>query len=393
MTESFAEMKKALRILWDYCAVNELVVNAEKSKVLVFQKGGRQKKYNFPYGTEQLEVVKSASFLGVEFSSSGLFTRQAKLAVKKGIAAYKSVWPIIFRSQANTPSTWKTLFSAVIASTALYAAEAWGFCHGELLERVQVRAYKSLLGLGWNTPDYLVRAELGLTHLKLQIGKRMFGWFVKIQGMGNERLPKICFNRLLELETSLADPRYNWVLQFRQLLAQAGCEGLLEPQDCARLKQQRELLEGRLERALRLEDVEGAARSSFNRVPRNGGSREGKCCPYLVAALPLYAKRLLAQTRLAGRHFCRVYLNKLCIKFTADRTCQVCDMPRPDTLEHLIAECAVFRAERRRFLGGCTLSEGQLTLAMTAASPASLIGFLQTALRLRAFVVSEGAVF
>ncbi|CAB0008093.1 unnamed protein product [Nesidiocoris tenuis] len=198
---------------------------------------------------------------------------------------------------------------------------------------------------------------------------------------------------LLELETSLADPRYNWVLQFRQLLAQAGCEGLLEPQDCARLKQQRELFEGRLERALRLEDVEGAARSSFNRVPRNGGSREGKCCPYLVAALPLYAKRLLAQTRLAGRHFCRIYLNKLCIKFTADRTCQVCDMPRPDTLEHLIAECAVFRAERRRFLGGCTLSEGQLTLAMTAASPASLIGFLQTALRLRAFVVSEGAVF
>ncbi|CAB0000393.1 unnamed protein product, partial [Nesidiocoris tenuis] len=93
-----------------------------------------------------------------------------------------------------------------------------------------------------------------------------------------------------------------------QLLAQADCEGLLEPQDYARLKQQRELhgrrtssMENSLEDApLRLEDVEGASQSSFNRVPRNVGRLGG--LPYLEAALPLCAKRLLAQTRLAEQH-------------------------------------------------------------------------------------------
>ncbi|CAB0010781.1 unnamed protein product, partial [Nesidiocoris tenuis] len=99
---------------------------------------------------------------------------------------------------------------------------------------------------------------------------------------------------------------------------------------------------------LRLEDVEGASQSSFNRVPRNVGCLGG--LPYLEAALPLCAKRLLAQTRLAGLPFCRVYLNRLCIKFSADRNCQVCDLTKPDTSEHLIAECAVFRAEGLKFL-------------------------------------------
>ncbi|CAB0011521.1 unnamed protein product [Nesidiocoris tenuis] len=104
------------------------------------------------------------------------------------------------QSQANTPSSWKTLFSAVIASTALYAAEAWSFYHCELLERVQVTA--ALLGLRWSTPYYLVRASTR-THLKQHIGKGMFSWFLKLQSMGKERLPRTGFYRLPELGSSL----------------------------------------------------------------------------------------------------------------------------------------------------------------------------------------------
>ncbi|CAB0007853.1 unnamed protein product [Nesidiocoris tenuis] len=175
-------------------------------------------------------VQKSVAFLGVEFSSSGLFTWHTKLAAEKEIADYKSVWPIVFRSQANTPSSWKTLFSAVIASTSLYAAEAWSFYHCELLERVQVTA--ALLGLGWSTPYYLVRAST-TTHLKLHIGKGMFSWFLKLQRMGKERLPRTGFYRLLELVSSLT-PAVQAAARSGGLRGTPGTAGLCPTETTAR---------------------------------------------------------------------------------------------------------------------------------------------------------------
>ncbi|CAA9994973.1 unnamed protein product [Nesidiocoris tenuis] len=150
--------------------------------------------------------------------------------VEKEIADYKSVWPIVFRSQANTPSSWKTLFSAVIASTALYAAEAWSFYHCELLERVQVTA--ALLGLGWSTPYYLVRASTR-THLKLHIGKGMFSWFLKLQSMGKERLPRTGFYRLLELGSSLT-PAVQAAARSGGLRGTPGTAGLCPTETTAR---------------------------------------------------------------------------------------------------------------------------------------------------------------
>ncbi|CAB0013897.1 unnamed protein product [Nesidiocoris tenuis] len=152
------------------------------------------------------------------------------ILAEKEIVDYKSVWPIVFRSQANTPSSWKTLFSAVIASTALYAAEAWSFYHCELLERVQVTA--ALLGLGWSTPYYLVRAST-TTQLKLHIGRGMFSWFLKLQSMGKERLPRTGFYRLLELGSSLT-PAVQAAARSGGLRGTPGTAGLCPTETTAR---------------------------------------------------------------------------------------------------------------------------------------------------------------
>ncbi|CAB0001564.1 unnamed protein product, partial [Nesidiocoris tenuis] len=312
-------MKRMLKALEEYCARNGLTVNAAKSKVLVFQRKGRRKTYDFFCSGDRLEVVSSFVFLGVKFSASGLFNQHADMAIQKGLAAYKSTWPVIFQSRANAPATWKTLFSSAVACTSLYACEAWGLCHTESLERVQVRAFKSLLGLGWSTPDYLVRTELGLLHMRVAVGKRAYSWWNKLRSMSENRLPRICFNRLEELAERPGDPRYNWVLQVRQLLEDAGCVQHLSTTGAQQNKS--EFTRG-LESVTRSVDMERALNSSHNQAPRNTGSLEGLAAAYLEKELPLHTKRVLAQVRLAGDRFCRIAWEGLTHKFSRTDPCQ-----------------------------------------------------------------------
>ncbi|KAF6209416.1 hypothetical protein GE061_015163 [Apolygus lucorum] len=87
-------------------------------------------------GSEELEQVSSYTYLGVLLSRSGVFFQQARKALNKGIAAYKNVWPVIFRSQSADPETWYGLFFGAVASTSLCGAEVWAYPYAEFLERV-----------------------------------------------------------------------------------------------------------------------------------------------------------------------------------------------------------------------------------------------------------------
>ncbi|CAA9998994.1 unnamed protein product [Nesidiocoris tenuis] len=302
LSDSYAGMKRMLKALEEYCDLNGLTVNASKSKVMVFQRRGRRKVYEFFCARDRLEVVGSYVFLGVKFSSSGLFNQHAQMAIQKGVAAYKSMWPVIFKARANAPATWKALFSSAVACTSLYACEAWGMCHTEALERVQVRAFKSLLGLGWSTPDYLVRSELGLLHTRVAVGKRVYGWLHKLKSMDGKRLPRICFKRLEELAGLPGDLRYNWVLQVRQLMEDAGCAQFYTAGGI----QDKSTFVKSLETEARRVDLERATGSSHNAAPRNVGSLEGLAAAYLEKELPFFTKRAMAQLRLAGDRFCRI---------------------------------------------------------------------------------------
>ncbi|BES98510.1 Reverse transcriptase (RNA-dependent DNA polymerase) [Nesidiocoris tenuis] len=121
-----AGMRKSLKSLEAYCAENKLTINISKSKIVIFRKAGRVRDLKFHCAGQQLVVANSYNYLGVLFSSSGMFRVQANNAVKKGIAATGSVLPIVHLSQSASVQSWKQLFQSFCASTTLYAAEIWG---------------------------------------------------------------------------------------------------------------------------------------------------------------------------------------------------------------------------------------------------------------------------
>ncbi|KAF6205359.1 hypothetical protein GE061_019530 [Apolygus lucorum] len=175
--------------------------------------------------------------------------------------------------------------------------------------------------------------------------------------MDSRRLPRTCFERLVELVPHCSDYRYNWVLQLESLFEMAICGSCLELPTGSQKELRTTFLQN-IERTSWEKDVQSAGVSRFNSFPRNSNALNGECAEHLNLDLPLYIKRTLAQIRTIGNRVGRITIDHLTSAFSDAQPCQVFNPGIPDTVCHLIEECAVFRAERRRVLGQAVLACG-----------------------------------
>ena len=76
MSTDPAGLQSCIDNLHNYCTKWKLVINIDKSKVMVFNKSGRSYsgKYQFNIGSAILDIVSEYSYLGIIFQPSGLFT-------------------------------------------------------------------------------------------------------------------------------------------------------------------------------------------------------------------------------------------------------------------------------------------------------------------------------
>ncbi|KAI5717529.1 hypothetical protein M8J77_007453 [Diaphorina citri] len=85
---SKTDLQQKLNILQDYCQQNRMMVNVEKSKVVIFRRGGRLAATdNFTYNGQNMEISNQFNYLGVMFSSHGVFHKAAEQALCKGRVA------------------------------------------------------------------------------------------------------------------------------------------------------------------------------------------------------------------------------------------------------------------------------------------------------------------
>ena len=74
LAESREGLQEGLDYLHDYCKRWKLTVNTDKTKVLVFARGGRlSHDDHWFYGDYRLEVVNKLCYLGVVFGTSGKY--------------------------------------------------------------------------------------------------------------------------------------------------------------------------------------------------------------------------------------------------------------------------------------------------------------------------------
>ena len=135
----FAGLQKRLDILYEYCQRWKLTVNAKKSKIIVFRKGGRlPQNLEFKYGDNVIEIVNKFTYLGIVFTPGGSFSEaQATLSgqAQKAIFAMNRY---LNKFVNLTPSHYLDPFDKLITPILNYGSEVWGFAKAMHIERVHL---------------------------------------------------------------------------------------------------------------------------------------------------------------------------------------------------------------------------------------------------------------
>ncbi|RUM93187.1 MAG: hypothetical protein DSZ28_08770, partial [Thiothrix sp.] len=197
-----------------------LSINTEKTKVMVFRRGGflgRREKWFL--NDAELEIVNSYKYLGYVFttklSAAVALNEQSTRARKKIVHLLKVMW--ILRS-TNT-SIFFHLFDAQILPTLLYGSELWGLNSHDSVEKAHLIACKRFLNLDIRTPNCMIYGDLGRYPIIVNSTVRSIKYWLKLSSLSQDRLPKQAYGMLMN--TKLPG-ELNWASSVKNCLCKLG---------------------------------------------------------------------------------------------------------------------------------------------------------------------------
>ena len=231
LAADIVDLQNKLATLAKYCKIKKLEVNTKKTEIVIFKKSGRPKRLRtVKFKNIPLKVVKSYTYLGIIFLSTGSFKPALDHALSKGKSAIGAIWQILAISKNTSWDAASKLFEATVASTVLHGSGIWGLNHTMDIERRQTDFYKRLLSLPRYTAGYLIRLESGRMKLEAGVAIRAFKFLIKILRMNQNRYPWKMY-KLLKCYSTTTPSKLNWISQLHPLLSKAEHEYLCNCED------------------------------------------------------------------------------------------------------------------------------------------------------------------
>ena len=156
-------LQNQLKYLKACCDRLQMEVNRDKTKVMVFRKGGFLSKHEKWYcdGSE-MEVVNKYHYLGFAFMTTlSVKKRGADHLVSKGKKAVFTLCTSFQTCREMTKETFLKIFDSKIQLVLLYSSKIWGLHILDSIERVHLMVCKRYLGVPSRTPNKMVYGELG----------------------------------------------------------------------------------------------------------------------------------------------------------------------------------------------------------------------------------------
>lgn len=207
LAETPERLQMMINRLREYCEMNQMKINAEKTKVVIFNGKGRRKNTEIFWidtGEEKkkkLEITSSFKYLGFYLEASNGTNRQIKGKTSDAAAAIGFTWARIFGNK-SIPTTRKwNIFKAVAESILNYGVEIWGGRAGEDAEKLQNNFVRRTYGLPRGTPNYILTTELGVQPARINQLKRHLLYLQKVWKMDKRRITYIVMKECLEKRT------------------------------------------------------------------------------------------------------------------------------------------------------------------------------------------------
>ena len=388
--ESPEDLNRKLGILQQYCEENGLKVNIKKTKVIIFRKGGRLPGDQFYYNNEKLEVVSTYVYLGICFSSSGLFRKAADDRCSKARQKSGVIRSLLAKGRSDSWETVTKLFDSCILPTLLYASPVWGLRYLDQLEKIQTKFIKDVLLLPRNSPAYMVRYETGRTKVEVELVRRVLRFWGKILRTDNSRLLKQCYLELLEPQyMDSRHTKYNWALQLKNLLISNGFVEVWERQSHEFLGEHVEDIVEAMRTKYREQDTVRVQQSTFNTNYSDIKSYP-EPASYLLLPSSMVKKRLIARFRIFSSKYSKfsVYTSQGTHTFQSDddAICQLCNLKEPESSTHFLYRCQLYSPYRDRYL---QQNSSILPNPINATELDNFFYYISASLKLRAWTLEE----
>ena len=218
-------MKRALIALESYCQQWKLKVNCSKTNIVIFSRGRVETgKYNFRFGTTDIQVVTQYKYLGLMFNYNGRF-RQGELLLKQ--RATRAMYGLISKCRKfNLPVDMQLeLFKSMVSPVMLYGAEVWGHYVIRDLEQLHLKFLKYTLHVHKYTSNDIVYGELGEYPIDISIKCAMIGYWVRLITGKSDKLSYIMYKCLLHLDHvgCFTSP---WLNHIRSICNDCGLSGV-----------------------------------------------------------------------------------------------------------------------------------------------------------------------
>ena len=197
-----------------------LTINRNKTKIMVFRKGGSLTHgERWTLGGTRLEVVNKYKYLGYIFTTKLSESTNLENLNVKAKQRIVSLVRFLFGIQNFNTSVFFHLFDAQILPVLTYGAELWGIGRHDTIEKVQLFACKRFMSLATRTPNCFIYGELGRYPLYINTTLRAVKYWLRLCDMSADRLPKQAF---LMLSNLTVKGKGNWADSLKQCLYQLG---------------------------------------------------------------------------------------------------------------------------------------------------------------------------
>ena len=221
-SESAEGLQAGFDFLHSYCNRWKLKVNVDKTKVLIFRKGGTiSRTQKFYYNEIEIDIVSSFSYLGIVFTPGGSFSQaQATLAGQAQKAVFK-LKSYLYKLAELTPKHTLELFDKLVSPILNYSSEVWGFCQAKQIERVHLQFCKILLGVKQSTQNSFIYGELGRETFQTKRHFRIIKYWLKLLNAREHKYINIVYKMMLN-DMLIYPEKKNWASLVKKLLSSLG---------------------------------------------------------------------------------------------------------------------------------------------------------------------------
>jgi hypothetical protein len=223
-----ADLQDKINLVEKYFTENGLVVNLQKTKVVIFKNGNvKRSKPKIFWGDNELDIVDDYVYLGVPFFSNMDYKNTTKHFVTKSKIAENQLHGLFHKSKISSLDTKLRLFESLVKSILMYCSHLWGIFSIHSFDVFYNDFLKRMLSLPRFTPNWFVRIETQCKRIESSYVKNVLYFLSKILCRDRNSLIYQCYNELRK-SAAKVKMKWNWFRGLHNLLTQYNISHLLQ---------------------------------------------------------------------------------------------------------------------------------------------------------------------